>query len=442
MMIKNRNKLTRVLSACLVGVMLISSSACTKKEEKKIEPIEMPKQEEKVLYQKEDLEIPDALDAEFSYDGTYTGNDFSGFVADLQGNPAVYSAKVNREGEEYTASISRFTLKENKKSWKSEDLCENALSKFMTNKKEQYPWTKFTISQFRRGDNGTLYCVFTYYMKEDKETKGKKLTEVVPYVSILELGEDSDTVNEILLPGFDTKGDGLVMAGQRRRDELGNQNIISDYHVFEDGNILLIKEESGVFSGTLVDGESGQTIENIGVLVTQRKRVGFLESEYIYLSPETKKFQVASIPDKEVLNEMGDNIDEAVMDADWFYSVNPNTWALYFYSPAGIYRSDSYQTDKDLTLVTEVEEESVGGEVQLLDFFAADDEDFYLCYVETKQEYREITRTYNITRYSKTDSKNKNANNSQKESSAPENGSAMPVNGDENKEKNEADSFE
>ena len=80
--------------------------------------------------------------------------------------------------------------------------------------------------------------------------------------------------------------------------------------------------------------------------------------------------------------------------------------------------------------------------MQLLDFFAADDEDFYLCYVETKQEYREITRTYNITRYSKTDRKNKNANNSQKESSAPENGSAMPVNGDENKEKNEADSFE
>ena len=66
----------------------------------------------------------------------YLGASFEGFVADLQGKPAVYSSDFTLEDDEYNATISRWTLDE-KGNWESDELCDVSLSEFLNNKYEQ-----------------------------------------------------------------------------------------------------------------------------------------------------------------------------------------------------------------------------------------------------------------------------------------------------------------
>ena len=383
----------RVLSLFMVCILILSG--CGSDEAPRTKQ-EVTIEEKKVRYKAEELSLPESLLSENAQGSDYIGDEFNGFTADLNGKPAVYYSDFTKEDEVYQASITRHSM-DQKKNWESEELCENSLSEFMDQKFEQTGWVSCHLSQFRRGDNGSLYGIFFYYVKEDVESDEGKKEMLAEKYSVLEIDEENDRIYEIPLE---------IGPAPRDENDFGKDvkiEWLSDYHAFEDGTILLLSSDNGGGTGYLIRSESGQVSEELGNVVTGKRRFVFGENEIIFFSNKTNLFQVVSLPDVTELNSFGSALGEDVMNKDWFFYMNPDTWELFMCNRSGVYKAANYQNSDDVEWLTEKTDmsEVENGSADILDFFVGAEDDFYICMMETTEEYGQKTRQYRIVYYSK-----------------------------------------
>ena len=338
----------RLLSICLMCILVLSGCGKGETEE---QDIQIPAEPENTKYKMEELILPDFFSAqeeehEFEYEEEKDAL-FDGFVSDLQGKPAVYASSFTLEEEEYLADIARWTLKENK-DWKEDHLCQNSLSEFLNLKYEQEHWTRFTLDQFRRGDDGSLYGIFCYYIEGKSEVDGEMVEMVTQHFSILQMDEENDQVFETPLPDFSYSMQKYVFG-------VGATSLerkFTDYHVFEDGKMLFLYNESGGESGKIIDGETGEVLNDLGNFISGRRRFAFGESEIIIFSNEDKKFRVLGIPELEEDNVFGTQLGEDVIGKDWFFYTNPDTWELYICNETGVYSVLSYLDSDEVRSLT------------------------------------------------------------------------------------------
>ncbi len=385
---------------CLTGVLLVVCmtlmSACGSGEPEK-EEVTIQQQEGGGTYEEEEMTLPDSLMGENAQGSDYIGNDFSGFVADPQGKPAVYYAGFTKEDGEYAAFVTRWQYGSDK-NWISEDLCENSLSEYFNRKSEEVEWTTCVLRDFKRGDNGSLYGVFTYYVHEDMEVEGEVVEVLRPKYSILELDEENDTVFEI--PLLDVVAAPLdSWKGKNPWDS--ELPYITNYHPFEDGSILVLTGESGGGYGLMIDGETGHTMEEMGSVVAGRRRFSFGESELIFFSNDSSLFQVLSLPGLENQNTFGSQMSSDVMGKEWFYYMNPDTWELYLCNGVDVYRAVNYQGSDEMVCITQNTkmEDCITPDVTILDFFVEEGNGFYLCLVETTEEYGVEEKSYRMVHW-------------------------------------------
>lgn len=386
----------KLLSILMVAMLVLAG--CGKEEAETEGQLSVADDENKVRYELVELPLPDSLMAENSQGSDYAGNNFQGFVSDPQGNPAVYYTTFSIENEEYTAAITRWTL-DGENDWQDEDLCENSLSEFLNQKYEQVEWKRFQLDQFRRGDDGSLYSILTYFIKEKKEENGETTDYETQKFSVIELDEENDRVFEIPIAD--------ISYSSEEEDRFRGEDVtgidFTNYHAFEDGNILLIYTESGSENGILIDGETGQTVHELGNIVNGRRRFAFGESELIFFSNDSMKFQVLSMPDLEEQNMFGSQLSQEVIGKDWYFSVNPDTWELFLCNETGVYQATGYQDADEVQCLTSNTDMSalIEGEGLICDFYMADEHDFYVCLQETTEEYGEETMMYRMLHYRK-----------------------------------------
>lgn len=381
--------------AIALAAMLVLNG-CGSNETEKKETTDMSQTKEETRYESTEMSLPDPLQTANSSASDYLGNSFEGFVADLQGKPAVYSSDFTLEENEYNATVSRWTLDE-KGNWESDELCDVSLSEFLNNKYEQKEWTRCKVQNFRRGDNGNLYAVFVYYEKADLEVDGEMTDGIAEKYSILEIDEENDSVYEIPLEvAPEVKED----FGKREAWEV---DWITDYHVYEDGNILLICGESGGGYGYYIDGETGKTLNDLGSVISSKTRFAYGESELIFYSKGLKSFQVLGIPDLEEQNTFGSSLGEDVLGKEWHFYMNPDDWKLYLFNGDTVYEATNYQNSEELEPLTSATtfDDLTQGQATVMDFFVGDQEDYYICLVETTEEYGMESSSYRMVHYTK-----------------------------------------
>lgn len=384
----------RLVSIMLICVFVLS--ACGKQEPEKEDDKELQVKETVTPYQYNELSLPDPLKIDNMEGSDYIGDNFNGFVADIQGKPGVYYSNFSFEAEEYVSAISRWSLDENG-NWSVEELCENSLSEFLNQKYEQLEWQRCKLNNFRRGDNGSLYAVFTYYLKDTKEVEGEDVDMILQKYSILEIDEENDSIFEIPLEIGPAAQEAVRYDWETAVEWLG------DYHIFEDGSVFILSSDSGGGYGYLVDGETGQVTDEIGNVVTGKRRFAFGESEIVFYSNEKKQFQVLSFPELEEQNTFGSKLDDSVLGKEWYFYMDPDTWQMYLCNEGGVYRATSYQSSDEVEWLTErtdmseVEQTDSG----ILDFFVGADEDFYICMMETTEEFGQVYKGYRILHYVK-----------------------------------------
>ena len=342
------------------------------------------------------MSLPDPLQTANASASDYLGASFEGFVADLQGRPAVYSSNFTLEDDEYYATVTRWTLDE-KGNWESDELCDVSLSEFLNNKYEQKEWTRCKVQNFRRGDNGNLYAVFVYYEKADIEVNGEVTDGIAEKYSILEIDEENDSVYEIPLEAAPA-----VKEDFGKRDDW-EVDWITDYHVYEDGNILLICGESGGGYGYYIDGETGKTLKDMGSVISSKTRFAYGESELVFYSKGLKSFQVLSIPDLEEQNKFGASLGDDVLGKEWYFYMNPDDWKLYMFNGDTVYQTSNYQNSDEVEPVTSATtfDDLAQGQATVMDFFVGDQEDYYICLVETTEEYGMESSSYRMVHYTK-----------------------------------------
>lgn len=386
-----RRKLISIALACALVL-----GGCGNSETEKKEQTDVSKVKEEVRYESNEMSLPDLLQTENASNMDYLGNSFDGFVADLQGKPAVYSSDITLEDEEYNAAINRWTLDE-KSNWETDQLCDVSLSEFLNNRYEQKEWMRCKIQNFRRGDNGNLYAIFVYYEKADIEVNGEVTDGVAEKYSILEMDEENDSVYEIP----------LEVAPQVREDFGRRDSVevdwITDYHIYEDGNILLICGESGGGYGYYIDGETGKILNDLGSVISSKTRFAYGESEMMYYSKALKSFEVLSIPDLEEQNKFGENLGEDVLGKEWYFYMDPDTWQLYMFNGESVYRVPNYQSGQEIDSITSATtfDNLAEGRATVMDFFVGENEDIYICLVETTEEYGMESSTYRMVHYTK-----------------------------------------
>ena len=386
-----RRKLISIALACALVL-----GGCGNSETEKKEQTDVSKVKEEVRYESNEMSLPDLLQTENASNMDYLGNSFDGFVADLQGKPAVYSSDITLEDEEYNAAINRWTLDE-KGNWETDQLCDVSLSEFLNNRYEQKEWMRCKIQNFRRGDNGNLYAIFVYYEKADIEVNGEVTDGVAEKYSILEMDEENDSVYEIP----------LEVAPQVREDFGRRDSVevdwITDYHIYEDGNILLICGESGGGYGYYIDGETGKILNDLGSVISSKTRFAYGESEMMYYSKALKSFEVLSIPDLEEQNKFGENLRGDVLGKDWYFYMDPDTWQLYMFNGESVYRVPNYQSGQEIDSITSATtfDNLAEGRATVMDFFVGENEDIYICLVETTEEYGMESSTYRMVHYTK-----------------------------------------
>ena len=386
-----RRKLISIALACALVL-----GGCGNPETEKKEQTDVSKVKEEVRYESNEMSLPDLLQTENASNMDYLGNSFDGFVADLQGKPAVYSSDITLEDEEYNAAINRWTLDE-KGNWETDQLCDVSLSEFLNNRYEQKEWMRCKIQNFRRGDNGNLYAIFVYYEKADIEVNGEVTDGVAEKYSILEMDEENDSVYEIP----------LEVAPQVREDFGRRDSVevdwITDYHIYEDGNILLICGESGGGYGYYIDGETGKILNDLGSVISSKTRFAYGESEMMYYSKALKSFEVLSIPDLEEQNKFGENLGEDVLGKEWYFYMDPDTWQLYMFNGESVYRVPNYQSGQEIDSITSATtfDNLAEGRATVMDFFVGENEDIYICLVETTEEYGMESSTYRMVHYTK-----------------------------------------
>lgn len=382
----------RLVSMLLICVLALS--ACGKQETEDDGETQLQVKETVAPYQVKELSLPDPLMADNIEGSDYIGNDFNGFVADTQDKPAIYYSNFSFESEEYVSTISRWSLDEDG-NWNVKELCENSLSEFLNQKYEQLEWVSSRLGNFRRGDNGSLYAVFTYYLKEIKEIEGEETEMLRQKYSILEIDEENDSIFEVPLE--------IGPAAQVAKGYNLDVEWISDYHIFEDGSVFILSSDSGGGYGYLVDGETGQVTDEVGNVVTGKRRFAFGESEIIFYSNEKKLFQVLDFPELGEQNTFGSKLDDSVMGKEWYFYINPGTWQLYLCNKGGVYRAAGYQNSDDMEWLTEKTDMSEVEQTdsEILDFFVGPDEDFYICMMESTEEFGQEYKQYRIVHYVK-----------------------------------------
>lgn len=383
----------------LIGILLIcvfALSACGKQEAETNDGKELQVKETMPSYQYKELSLPDPLIMDNADGSDYIGNDFSGFVADTQDKPAIYYSNFSFEAEEYVSTISRWSLNEDG-NWDVEELCENSLSEFLNQKYEQLEWQRCKLHDFRRGDNGSLYAVFTYYLKETKEIEGEDTNMIRQKYSILEIDEENDSIFEIPLEIGPAASNAIGYNWETPVEWL------SDYHIFEDGSVFILSSDSGGGYGYLVDGETGQITDEVGNVVTGKRRFAFGESEIVFYSNEKKQFQVLDFPELGEQNTFGSKLDDSVLGKEWYFYMTPDTWQMYLCNKGGVYRAVSYQNSDEVEWMTERTDmsEVEQSDSEILDFFVGPDEDFYICMMETTEEFGQVYKGYRIVHYAK-----------------------------------------
>ncbi|MCM1244474.1 MAG: hypothetical protein NC293_02390 [Roseburia sp.] len=384
----------RLVSIMLICVLVLS--ACGKQETEGEGEKDLQMKETVEPYQVKEMPLPDPLILDNSDGSDYIGNTFSGFVADLEEKPGIYYSNFSFEAEEYVATISRWSLDE-EGNWLSEELCENSLSEFLNQKYEQLEWQRCKVENFRRGDNGSLYAVFTYYMKETKVVEGEDTDMIRQKYSILEIDEENDHIFEVPLEIGPAALNAIGYEWEPAVDWLG------DYHIFEDGSIFILSTDSGGGYGYLVDGETGQVIDEVGNVVTGKRKFAFGESEIIFYSNEKKRFQVLSFPELEEQNTFGSELDDSVLGKEWSFYVNSDTWQVYLCNKSGLYRAAGYQNSDEVEWLTERTDmsEVEQADSEILDLFVGADEDFYICMMEATEEFGQVLKGYRIVHFFK-----------------------------------------
>lgn len=385
---------------CIFLVCILVLSACGEDvSDREEQEIVMPAETNAVHYDMKEMSLPEALETGRKGEPGYIGDSFRGFVGDLQNQPAVYACSFMFEGEEYLADITRWTWKENG-GCKEENLCQNSLSEFLNEKYEQVEWKRFTLDQFCRGDDGSLYGIFTYYIDENIESDGEFKEMVTQVFSVLQIDEENDQIFEISLPDFtySTEADYNLLF-----DDVPSGREFTAYHVFEDGRILFIYTEDGGECGKIVDGETGEILEDLGNIINGRRRFAFGESELIYFSKDDSLFHVLSVPELQDDNTFGSQLGEDVIGKDWHFYTNPDTWELFLCNETGVYSVVSYLDSDETECLTkktspQALEPLSGGDGELLDFFVDSEGEIYLCIVE-----RDIDKTnyYRMVHYEK-----------------------------------------
>lgn len=335
-----------------------------------------------VSYEAESFLLPNSLPSELT--GNFGEEDdrlyFKEFVADLHGTPAMYVSSFVIEDEQYLAEVRRWTLMENNE-WEEEAVCQNSFSEFLNTKYEEAKWERFTLEHFHRGDDGSLYGIFTYYVKDAVEEQ--EVPTQTQIVSLLQLDEENDRVFETPLPDFTYS----EKAEQSFLDDVSTAREFTSYHVYEDGKIVFLYTDSGGEFGRIINGETGETEKDLGNIVKGRKRFEFGESEIIFFSNEEKKFRALGLPGLEEENVFGTGLSEEVIGRDWYFDMDTDTWQMYICNDTGIYSVDSY-TDSDevqcLTGNSNIQELTSLSEREgsILDFFVGPEEDFYICISE------------------------------------------------------------
>lgn len=390
--------MTRWISIFLVCILALSGCG-TGEADNGQQEIVIPEEENVGRYKVSEISVPDPLLPINSDASDYQGDSFEGFSSDPQGKPALYYNTFTIESEEYFASLTRWALTDTNE-WKSEELCENSLGEFLNQKYEQVGWKRFQMDRFRRGDDGSLYAFFTYCVSETSQDEGGKMEMETYKYSILQIDEENDQIFEIPLADFSYSEE--VRFRMNEGVPVGID--LTDYHVFEDGRILLIYTESGGEYGKIVDGETGQTLEEMGNIVNGRKEFAFGESEIIFFSGENKQFRVLSIPELKEDNTFGSALSEEVTGKEWCYYTNPDTWELFLCNGTGIYSAVSYLDSDEVECLTTNTDISaldpvVSGDEYINDFFAGEENDFYICLVS----YDDSTdlSTYELLHYEK-----------------------------------------
>lgn len=390
----------RVISIFLICVFVLSGCG-SKDVEKDEHETQMASEEENVRYEIKELPVPDPLLSENTQGSDYIGDTFEGFVTDTTGAPAIYYSDISREDEEYYATITRYTLNDNM-DWVTEELCENSLNEFVNNKFEQTNWQWCSLDDFKRGDDGNLYGIFIYAVKETAMLEGEE-TEVISYkYLLLQIDEENDVI-------FDVPLDDVIQvqsAAVRGGDDGSGEQWLTDYHIFEDGKVLLIGGNAGGASGFLVDGESGKLISELGNIVNGKKRFAYGESEVVFFSNGPNLFQVYGIPGLEQENMFGSLLDQEVIGKDWHFYVNTDIWQLYLCNITGIYKVENYQSSDVvdcLTKNTDLSEVFTEG-AEIVCFLVGDEEDFYLCLQQTIEEEGAKIKQYRFVYGAKSES--------------------------------------
>lgn len=386
---------------CIFLACILALSACGEDvPDREGQEVMMPPRTNAVHYEMEEMPLPGALESG-QEELQYIRDSFRGFVGDLQNQPAVYASSFMFEGEEYLADIARWTWKENS-GWKEEHLCQNSFSEFLNEKYEQVEWKRFTLDQFCRGDDGSLYGIFTYYIKENTDVDGVPKEMDTQVFSVLQIDEENDQIFEIPLPDFTYSTE----AEYRLLDDAPPGRDFTAYHVFEDGRILFIYTENGGECGKMIDGETGETLEDLGNIINGRRRFAFGESELLYFSKDDALFHVLSVPELEEDNTFGSQLGEDVIGKDWHFYTNPDTWELFLCNATGVYSAVSYLDSDEMECLTDKTDPQAleplsGGDAELLDFFVDSEGEIYVCLIERADGTGNETNSYRMIHYKK-----------------------------------------
>lgn len=399
----------RLVSIFLICILILSGCGSdeTSGEDQDV-VVENTENTENVSYEMESFLLPNSLPGEMTDEFGQEGDSlyFKGFVADLHGTPAMYVSSFVIEEEQYLAEVRRWTLMENNE-WEEEAVCQNSFSEFLNTKYEEAKWERFTLEHFHRGDDGSLYGIFTYYVKDAVEEQ--EVPTQTQIVSLLQIDEENDQIFETPLPDFTYS----EKAEQTFLDDVSTAREFTSYHVFEDGKIVFIYTDSGGEFGKIINGETGETEKDLGNIVKGRKRFVFGESELVFFSNEEKKFRVLGLPGLEEDNVFGTGLSEDVVGRDWYFDMDTDTWQMYICNDTGIYSVVSYMDSdevqcltgnsnmQDLTSLSE-------REGAILDFFAGPEEDFYVCVSEMveagedeEEEMVEVVEQKRVLHYKK-----------------------------------------
>jgi hypothetical protein len=154
-----------------------------------------------------------------------------------------------------------------------------------------------------------------------------------------------------------------------------------------------------------LDGDTGQLQTEMGNIVSGKRRFAFGESEILYYNNGSKTFQLYGIPDLTLENSLGSQLSEDVLGKDWHFYMNPDTWELYLCNTTGVYKAQNYQNSDEIDCLTTHTDlsDTLTADTEILSFLVGEDEDFYLCLLESTEEYGVVSKQYRMIHWTKED---------------------------------------